>query len=124
MIVDTSVILSLLFDEKHAEWSERQLQEHATELRMSTVNLAEVLIRLHDRRRSMSEELEEMLSGRGIRFIPPDEKQARIAAEARFRYPLNLGDCFVYALASVEKCPILTLDKDFRRIDLPVVMPG
>ncbi|HEX3557202.1 MAG TPA: type II toxin-antitoxin system VapC family toxin [Thermoanaerobaculia bacterium] len=34
--------------------------------------------------------------------MPPDVEQARIVAEARFRYPLNLGDCFAYALAIIE----------------------
>jgi uncharacterized protein with PIN domain len=34
-----------------------------------------------------------------------------------------LGDCFAYALAKVEQCPILTLDEDFRGIDVDVVMP-
>lgn len=64
----------------------------------------------------------ELLSS-GIRFIPPDVQQARIAAEARLRYPLNLGDCFAYALASVEDCPILALDGDFRSVDVPVLTP-
>lgn len=91
---------------------------------MSTVNLAETLIRVRDRQPNLYEQLETRLLGSGIRFIAPDEQQARIVAEARFRYPLNLGDCFVYALASVEDCPILALDRDFRNVDRPVLSPG
>lgn len=91
---------------------------------MSTVNLAETLIRVRDRQPNLYEQLEAQLLGSGIRFIAPDEQQARIVAEARFRYPLNLGDCFAYALASVEDCPILALDRDFRNVDRPVLFPG
>ena len=46
-----------------------------------------------------------------------------MAAEARLRYPLNLGDCFAYALAVEQGTSILTLDTDFRAVDRPVVMP-
>lgn len=44
---------------------------------------------------------------------------ADIAARARLTFPLNLGDCFAYALARAEQCPILTLDEDFRAVDVP-----
>ncbi len=36
---------------------------------------------------------------------------------------LNLGDCFAYALACAEGCGILTLDRDFRSVDVPVDLP-
>jgi ribonuclease VapC len=124
MVVDSSVFLAILFAEPHAEWAARHLHAHASELRMSTVNLAEILIRLRDRQPEISEELEARVLASGIRFVPPDVRQARIVAEARLRYPLDLGDCFAYALASVEACPILTTDRDFRNVDLPVLYPG
>jgi len=90
---------------------------------MSTVNLAEALILIRDRQPAMADELQDRLLASGICFVPPDVRQARIAAEARIRFPLNLGDCFAYALATVEDCPILTLDRDFRAVDRPVVLP-
>lgn len=43
---------------------------------------------------------------------------------ARLRYPLNLGDCFAYALAKDEDRTLLTLDRDFRRSDLRVILPS
>jgi uncharacterized protein with PIN domain len=49
--------------------------------------------------------------------------QAQIASKARLKFSLNLGDCFAYALACVENSPILTLDSDFARVDVPVVFP-
>ena len=58
-----------------------------------------------------------------IRFIPPDREQAELAAEARLRFPLNFGDCFAYALARSTGLPPLTLDSDFRALDVPVILP-
>ena len=43
MVVDTSAILAILFFDPGTEWAVAKLEEHATELRMSTVNLAETL---------------------------------------------------------------------------------
>jgi ribonuclease VapC len=100
-----------------------RLAECEGELRMSTVNLTEVLILLRDRQPQLADELEVRLLDSGIRFVPPDADQARTVAAARLRYPLNLGDCFAYALAVSERCPILTLDADFRRVDVEVVLP-
>ncbi|HEX3557203.1 MAG TPA: type II toxin-antitoxin system VapC family toxin [Thermoanaerobaculia bacterium] len=44
MVVDTSALLAVFFDEPEGKWVTDRLAEHATELRMSTVNLAETLI--------------------------------------------------------------------------------
>lgn len=123
MVVDTSVLLAIFFAELFGEWAAAQLVEHAGELRMSTVNLTETLIRVRDRQPHLFEEIEKELLNSGIQFIAPDVQQARLAAEARLRYPLNLGDCFAYALATVKDVPILTLDRDFRLVDRPVVCP-
>lgn len=123
MVVDTSVLLAVLFDEPHAAWAAEQLAEHAATLRMSTVNLAETLILVRDRQPHLADVLEQRILDSGMRFVPPDAEQARTAASARLRLPLNLGDCFAYALAVAEGCPILTLDADFARIDHPVVLP-
>ena len=81
------------------------------------------MIRLRDRQPQLADEIEEEVLTSGIRFVPPNVEQARLAARARLRYPLNLGDCFAYALAKDEGCPILTADRDFRRVDVPVVLP-
>ena len=123
MVVDTSVLLAVFFAEPNGEWAVARLAEHASELRMGTVNLTETLIRVRDRQPQLYEIIESELLRSGIRFVPPDVEQARIAAEARLRYPLNLGDCFAYALATVERCPLLAIDRDFRLVDCPVLRP-
>ncbi len=104
-------------------WAADQLNRCPGPLRMSTVNLTETLIRIRDQRPTLADELQRQLLASAIRFVPPDAHQADIAARARLTFPLNLGDCFAYALARVENCPILTLDEDFRAVDVPVVLP-
>ncbi|MCP4659176.1 MAG: type II toxin-antitoxin system VapC family toxin [bacterium] len=106
-----SLVCSVYFAEAHAEWAAQKLVEHGPELRMSTVNLTETLIRVRDRQPQLADEIEENLLQSGIRFVAPDVRQARTAAEARLRYPLNLGDCFAYALAVAEDCALLVLDR-------------
>lgn len=124
MVVDTSIILAVLFYDPGTEWAIARLEESAANLRMSTVNLSETLIRLRDRQPQLADRLETRILDSGIRFVPPDAEQCRLAAEARARFPLNLGDCFAYALAVTENVPILALDPGFRRVDHPVVLPG
>jgi ribonuclease VapC len=90
---------------------------------MSTVNYAELLILVQDRQPVALAEVRESIESSSIRLVPPTPRHAEIAADARLRYPLNLGDCFAYALAIEEECPVLTLDRDFRRTGLSLVIP-
>lgn len=90
---------------------------------MSTVNYAEVLILAQDRQPKAAAEIRDAIENSSIQLVPPTAHQAEIAATARLRYPLNLGDCFAYALAKEQGSSVLTLDRDFRRTDVPVVLP-
>ena len=101
------------FDEDRYSWTPTNLP----------VNLAEALIRIRDRQPTLAGELQTRLLGSGIHFVPPDQAQAVIAARARHQFPLNLGDCFAYALAVSQDCEILTLDDDFRKTDRPILLP-
>lgn len=123
MVVDTSALLAVLFNEPDARWIAQKLNENLGSLKMSTVNLTETLIRIGDRQPTLADDFEARVLSSGVEFVAPDAEQARIAAAARLEYPLNLGDCFAYALASVERCPILTLDRDFTKTDARCVIP-
>lgn len=123
MVIDTSALLALFFNEKHAVWVEDHISRQSDPLLMSTVNLAETLILLKDRQPKLFEALKDEILSSSLRFVPPTPSQALLAAEARGRYPLNLGDCFAYALAKEEECPLLTLDRDFRKTDVRVILP-
>jgi len=92
-------------------------------LRMSTVNLAETLILLEDRQPQLASRLKSTLLNSSIRFVAPDSQTAIVAATARIQFPLNLGDCFAYALARSEGCPLITLDRDFLATDIKVILP-
>jgi len=123
MVVDTSALVAVLFRETHARWVAARLSENAGHLKMSTVNLAEALILIRDRQPKLYGELETQILSSGIEFVAPDTQQALIAAAARIDYPLNLGDCFAYALAVTEDDAILTLDRDFTKTNVHCVIP-
>ena len=123
MVVDTSILIAVLFNEKFGSWAVDRLQENRPYLRMSTVNYAEALILIEDRQPQLVRQMRATIEESMIRFVPPSVEHAEIAAAARLRFPLNLGDCFAYALAKQENCPVLTLDRDFRKTDVSVVFP-
>ncbi|MGN6627949.1 MAG: type II toxin-antitoxin system VapC family toxin [Tepidisphaeraceae bacterium] len=123
LVLDTSPLIALYLGESTAGWIAAQLTA-ADHLFMSTVNLTECLIILRQRRPDQSDALASRLISSSIEFVTPDADQAAIAADARFRYPLNLGDCFAYALAKTRNLPLLTLDQDFRSTDASLVLPG
>lgn len=123
IVIDASAILAICFAEPSTQWVAEQLRIHAGGLLMSTVNAGEVMMTIRNRRFAETLELERQLLESGIRFVPVTIEHARRAAEARNQFPLNLGDCFAYALAAAEGCSILTLDEDFQRCDRPLIIP-
>ncbi len=123
MVIDTSALLAVYFNERHALWVLSIIESYPAAPMMSTVNLSEMLILLRDRNPSGYRALSDRLVGEPIRFIPPTISQAQLAAEARSKFPLNLGDCFAYALAKEEGEPLITLDRDFKRTDIKVLLP-
>lgn len=122
LVLDTSPIIALYLGEPTALWINEQLASAERQL-MSTVNLAECLMVLRQRKPSQVDALKKRLLASSIEFIPPDTTHAMIAARARMQYPLNLGDCFAYALAKTQNLPLLTLDRDFRPTDISVILP-
>jgi uncharacterized protein with PIN domain len=49
MVIDTSILLAIFFNEAYSQWAANQLNTHTDKLCMSTVNLTETLIQLQDR---------------------------------------------------------------------------
>jgi ribonuclease VapC len=122
MIVDTSAVLALLFNEPTAVWVATQLSASQGH-QMSTVNLAECLIRIRDLKPTTAVYLIDRLYAMDLTYISPTTEQAELVAIARTTYPLNFGDCFAYALAKSMNLPLLTLDADFRKTDLTILAP-
>ncbi len=123
MVIDSSVLLAILFKERHASWALEKLKTCSSRLLMSTVNLAEVLIRARDLKESAYDQIKDEVLRMGIDFVPPDTEAAFIVSQARLRFPINLGDCFAYALAKMEKVRLLTIDAGFQKTDLEVLHP-
>ena len=120
MVVDSSALLAVLFAEPQAERIAQILSEAENPI-ISAVNYTECLIRVLDRAPDAAETLERTLAGFALEVVPVDRPLASLAANARLRYPINLGDCFAYALAKSRKLPLLTLDGDFSKTDIQLV---
>ena len=123
MVVDTSALLAILLGESVAPWIRDVLQAARAPILMSSINYAETLIICGDRRIGSIDEIRVAIADSRIEIVGPSSMEAEIAAKARLSYPLNLGDCFAYALAKRHDLPLLTLDRDFRKCDLKLLFP-
>ena len=106
MILDTSALLAVLFDEPDADYFERAIAS-ATTCRMSAANHLEAAMVVESR---MGDEggrqLDNFVKTAEIELVPVTPEQAQAARLAWRRYGkgnhpagLNFGDCFAYALA-------------------------
>ena len=130
MVVDTSALLAIFLAEPERKQFLDAITQGDTRY-ISAANVLETGIVLEARRgESAGREFDLFLHHAKFEIVPVDSDQIEIARLAwrkygKGRHPagLNFGDCFAYALAHVEGCPILTLDADFRAADIEVVMP-
>lgn len=125
MIVDTSVILAILRDEKDALALAEALQR-APIRRISAANYVEAAaVTDGNKNPVLSRRLDDLLREVEITVEPVTLNQAHIAREAyrdfgkgRHRAGLNLGDCFAYALAKEKGEALLFKGDDFRHTDV------
>ena len=125
MIVDTSAVLAILFNEEDAETYARAISE-AESRRMSAVNFVEAAIVVEAQTKERgSRQFDAFFRRAGIVIEPVTEEQAHVARQAYTDFGkahhaagLNFGDCFAYALAKVTGEPLLFKGKDFRKTDL------
>lgn len=93
---------------------------------MSAVAVLEVNLVIASRKRAEGlKMLSRFLEVSGIRILPFDAEQLRMAADAWWRFgkgrhpaALNLGDCCSYALARATGRPLLYKGADFLQTDL------
>jgi ribonuclease VapC len=131
MIIDTSAMVAVLFDEPEMPAFAHAI-ENAADCRISAANFFETAIVIDGWRDPVvSRRLEELIDAVGIVIEPFDEVQARLA-RAAYRdfgkgsgHParLNFGDCFAYALARCRGEPLLFKGNDFRHTDIASVLP-
>lgn len=130
MIVDSSAIIAILFEETEAPDCMDALRTDASRL-ISAVNYVEAGTVMAGRilggdRHEAIADLDAFLSDFQISIAPIEENLARAAMRARLDYGkgfgtrggLNFGDCFAYALAKRHSAPLLYVGNDFALIDV------
>jgi ribonuclease VapC len=127
MIIDTSAIIAILFNEDDAKVYAEAIAQ-ADSRRMSAATFVETAIVVETQTKtSGSRQLDAFLRQADIAIEPVTQEQAHIARQAftdfgKGRHPagLNYGDCFSYALAKTTGEPLLFKGRDFIKTDLVV----
>lgn len=127
MVVDTSILVAVVFGEPDAEVFKLALRSAAPgTIVMSAVTAVEAAMVVEARHGADgARDLEALISTLSIRVEAVNDAQAGVAKEAwsRFgkgRHPagLNLGDLFPYALARTTGDSLLFKGDDFNRTDV------
>lgn len=129
IVVDSSAVIAILFDEPGADRLARRLAEAPRRV-MSVASYLETGTVMAGRRKSdrlrAIADLDGFLAEAGITLAPVDADQARLALRARIQYGrgmghggvLNFGDAFTYALAKTLDAPLLFVGDDFAATDI------
>ncbi|MES2755619.1 MAG: type II toxin-antitoxin system VapC family toxin [Pseudomonadota bacterium] len=126
MIVDTSAICAVLFDEDEGDAFLRMLVR-AERVQLSAGNWIELApVLSHRRTGELEARLDWLIKQCGITISAVSVAQADLARDAYRRFgrgtghpaKLNFGDCFAYALAKETGEPLLFKGDDFRHTDI------
>jgi ribonuclease VapC len=125
VIIDTSAIIAILFNEDDADVYAREITR-ADSCRVSAATFVEAAIVVAAQTKNVgSSQLDAFFRSAGVIVEPVTEQQAHIARQAFIDYGkgrhaagLNYGDCFSYALAKSTGEPLLFKGKDFAKTDL------
>ena len=120
--VDTSALIAIVLNEpsKNACISALSAADAAV---MSAGTLLEAMIVAE--RNGRSDAMRRLIEGLNVEIQAVDEAAARRAADAYARWGkgihpagLNFGDCFAYACARANGCPLLFVGDDFTKTDI------
>ena len=128
MIIDTSALLAILFQEADAS-QYAQVIAMAEVCRMSAANYLEAALNVdHRGDLEASRQLDVFIERAQIRIEAVTFEQVRIARQAYLDYGkghhpagLNFGDVFAYALAKSTGEPLLYKGRDFVQTDIAAV---
>ncbi len=130
MIIDSSAILAVLFNEPDAATYAVAIA-NSSSCRISAANYVEtaVVIETHNPRAG-SRQFDTFMRRARITVEPVTEEQALLARQAyadfgKGRHPagLNFGECFSYALAKALREPLLFKGNDFSKTDVGAFLP-
>ena len=125
MIIDTSALLAILYQEEDAEWFVTTLVT-ASARRMSAASFLEAAINV-DAHGDLeaSRQLDHFVRQAAIEIVPVTLEHAQIARQAyldfgkgRHKAALNFRDCFAYALARATGEPLLFKGEGFPNTDI------
>jgi ribonuclease VapC len=125
MVIDSSALLAILFDEAEQRLFNEKIEADAVRF-VSAASYLEVAIIIDDRLGyEGARDLTLFIAEAEIEIIPVTLEQAEIAREAyrnygRGNHParLNYGDCFAYALAKATQQALLFKGDDFAKTDI------
>ena len=126
MIVDSSALLAILFNETDAHVHAEAIAK-AQSAQISAANWLETAIRIdHGGSAIASSALDDLVREASITISPVTAEQVTIARQAYRAYgkgtghpaQLNFGDCFSYALAKSTGEALLFKGEDFLKTDI------
>ena len=125
MVVDSSAVLAILFDEPERDAFADALSDAGLRL-MSSLNVLEAAVVVSSRKGPYgARELDLLLHRAEFEVVSFTSDHLRLARDAYERYGkgrhpagLNLGDCCAYALARHTGEPLLFKGDDFPRTDV------
>lgn len=125
MVLDTSALVAVLFDEPERHDFVRRIAAAPRRL-ISSATLVEASVVVESRRGEVAgRELDLFLHRAMVQTVAVDEEQAQMARAAWRRYGkgdhpagLNFGDLFAYALARASGEELLFKGDDFARTDV------
>lgn len=131
MVIDTSALVAVLFDEPERGAFTRAIAADPRRL-VSAATVVETGIVVEARRGERAGiELDVLLHRAAVQVLAVDGRQAELARAAWRRYgkgrhvaALNLGDCFSYAAAVASGEPLLCKGTDFALTDVRTVTVG
>ncbi len=131
MVLDTSVLIAILWDEPEREHFRKVIEREPVRLisAASVVEASIVVIRRagHGAAARAIDTLSRLIEQLGLEIEPVTAQQVGLAQTAYRTYGkslhaagLNFGDCFAYALAKATGRPLLCKGSDFAKTDLPI----
>lgn len=130
MVLDTSAVLAILFDEPDRRTFTEAIESAGRRMISAATLLESALVVEARRGEAAGRELDLLIHRAEIAVVPVDGEQVELARDAWRRYgkgrheaALNFGDCFAYALAAAAAEPLLFKGGDFARTDVATVLP-